>query len=165
VFAQPRAPWYRCDAAHYRRTFATTSAVVRLGVAGAHSPRFPGTFLRTRCPRFSPRAGGMLVLTAASLPSPRLEGDPITSNARWTLGLLAKLIARLAPKGVYALAVDRHGRTPEIHCVFEKDIDALKLARAVQADRAGGYPGWKSQCTFTLDEEACRTIAAALRDK
>jgi len=38
----------------------------------------------------------------------------------------------LAPKGLYALSIYREGRTPEIHCVFEKDTDALKLANAVQ---------------------------------
>ncbi len=127
----------------------------------------------------------MLVLTTVSLPSPRLaytasvpklswsafiqrhpaahlvagvmpESDPIAANARWALGLVPRLIARLAPKGLYALAVVREGRTPEVHCVFEKDTDALKLANAVQADRAGRYPGWRSQHTFTLDAEACR---------
>jgi hypothetical protein len=92
-----------------------------------------------------------------------LEGDPITGNARWACGLLAKLIGRLAPKDVYAIAVDRHGRTPEIHSVFATEADARKLANAVRADRAGRYPGWASQRTFTLDAEACRAIAAALK--
>ena len=67
-------------------------------------------------------------------------------------------------KGVYTLAIDRHGRTPEIHCGFEKDTDALKFANAVQADREGRYPGWRRQRTFTLDTEACRAIAAALKE-
>jgi hypothetical protein len=59
------------------------------------------------------------------------EGDPIATNSRWALNLVAKLIG-LAPKGLYALSIYREGRTPEIHCVFEKDTDALKLANAVQ---------------------------------
>ena len=61
------------------------------------------------------------------------EDEAATSNARPQLNLLAALIARLAPKGLYALTVDRQGRTPEIHCVFEKDTDALKVAQAVGA--------------------------------
>ena len=68
------------------------------------------------------------------------EGDPIAGNAPWARGLLARLIGGLAPKGVYAIAVDRHGRTPEIHSVFATEVDALKLANAVRADRAGRYP-------------------------
>jgi hypothetical protein len=66
----------------------------------------------------------------------------LTTNARRQLNLMAALIARLAPKGLYALSVDRQGRTPEIHCVFEKDTDAVKLANAVGASAAGRYPGW-----------------------
>jgi hypothetical protein len=58
---------------------------------------------------------------------------------------VTKLIARLAPKGLYALSIHRQGRTPEIHCIFEKDADALKLAKAVGATDAGRYPGWASQ--------------------
>jgi hypothetical protein len=69
------------------------------------------------------------------------ENEAATSNARPQLNLMAALIGRLAPKGLYALSIDRQGRTPEIHCVFEKDADAFKLANAVQADRAGRYPG------------------------
>jgi hypothetical protein len=67
------------------------------------------------------------------------EGERITASARRQLSLMAKLIARLAPKGLYALTVDREHLTPEIHCVFQKDSDALKVAKAVQAcSRAAG---------------------------
>ena len=56
------------------------------------------------------------------------EGDPIATNSRWALNLVAKLMARLAPKGLYALSIHRQGRTPEIHCVFATEADALKRA-------------------------------------
>ena len=49
--------------------------------------------------------------------------------------------------------------------MFKKESDALKVANAVRANRAGRYPGWASQRTFGLDEEACKTIAAALKDR
>ena len=52
---------------------------------------------------------------------------------------MTKLIDRLAPKGFYVLSIDRQGRTPEIHCVFENDADAQKLAQAVGARAAGRY--------------------------
>ena len=93
------------------------------------------------------------------------EDEAATSNARPQLNLLAALIARLAPKGLYALAIDRQGRTPEIHCVFEKDADALKLAKAVGASAAGRYPGRASQQTFLLDDATRRGIAAALKGR
>ena len=40
------------------------------------------------------------------------EGDPVATNSRWALNLVAKLIAELAPKGVYALSIHRQGRRP-----------------------------------------------------
>ena len=90
------------------------------------------------------------------------ESEPIKGEARLQLGLMAKLIARLALKGAYALTIDRQGRTPEIHCVFEKETDALKVASTVGATATGRYPGWASQRTFLLDAYASRAIAATL---
>src|SRR6266478_3456020 len=89
------------------------------------------------------------------------ESERITAGGRLQLNLMTKLIAGLAPKGFYALTIDRQGRTPEIHCVFEKDSDAQKLAQAVGAGAAGRYPGWASQRTFLMDDATRRGIAAA----
>ena len=89
----------------------------------------------------------------------------LKADARLQLGLMAKLIAGLAPKGSYALTVDPQGRTPEIHCVFEKETDALKVASTVGATATGRYPGWASQRTFLLDAYASRAIAAALLER
>jgi hypothetical protein len=63
------------------------------------------------------------------------------------------------------LSIYREGRTPEIQCVFEKDADALKLAKAVGASAAGRYPGWASQRTFLLDDATRHGIAAALKGR
>ena len=93
------------------------------------------------------------------------ESEPVKADARLQLGLMAKLIAGLAPKGSYALTVDPQGRTPEIHCVFEKETDALKVASTVGATATGRYPGWASQRTFLLDAYASRAIAAALLER
>jgi hypothetical protein len=93
------------------------------------------------------------------------EDEAATSNARPQLNLMAKLIARLEPKGLYAVSVERQGRTPEIHCVFEKDADAQKLAQAVGASAAGRYPGWASQRMFLMDDATRRGIAAALKGR
>jgi hypothetical protein len=93
------------------------------------------------------------------------EDEAANSNARPQLNLIAALIARLAPKRLYALTVDRQGRTTEIHCVFEKDADALKLAQAVGASAAGRYPGWASQRMFLMDDATRRGIVAALKGR
>lgn len=61
-------------------------------------------------------------LVAGVLP----EDEAATSNARPQLDLMAKLIARLAPKGLYVLTVDRQHLTPQIHCVFQKDSDVAE---------------------------------------
>jgi hypothetical protein len=79
------------------------------------------------------------------------ESEPIKGEARLQLGLMRRLVAGLALKGSYALTIDRQGRTPEIHCVFEKEADALKVATTVGATATGRYPGWASQRTFLLD--------------
>ena len=63
-------------------------------------------------------------LVAGVLP----DDEVATSNARPQFNLMSALINRLAPKGLYALSVDRQGRTPEIHCVFATEVDALKRA-------------------------------------
>jgi hypothetical protein len=93
-------------------------------------------------------------LVAGVLP----DDEAATSNARPQLNLIAALIARLAPKGLYALTVDRQGRTREIHCVFEKDTDALKVAQAVGASVAGRYPGWASQQTVYPSRCSCSAM-------
>jgi hypothetical protein len=48
---------------------------------------------------------------------------------------------------------DRQSR-PGIHCVFEKDTDAVKVANTVRDDHVVQYPGWASQRTLRLDAEA-----------
>jgi hypothetical protein len=90
---------------------------------------------------------------------PEGEATPVTRQA---LKLMTRLIARLAPKGLNALTIDRQNPTPEIDCVFEREIDARRIADALGARIAGRYPGWASQRTFRVDAKARKAIAAAL---
>jgi hypothetical protein len=78
--------------------------------------------------------------------------------------LLSRLITNLAPGGDYALSINWHDGEPEIICDFERPADADRLAAAVQAETAGRYPGWKSQRTFVLDDDAATTIEKALAE-
>jgi hypothetical protein len=84
----------------------------------------------------TPRQRFLAHLVAGVLP----EDEAAPNNARPQLNLMTKLIARLAPKGLYALAVDRQGRTPEIHCVFEKDTDAAEAGRGRGGHRCRPLP-------------------------
>jgi hypothetical protein len=84
-------------------------------------------------------------LVAGVLP----EGEAATGNLRKHLNLMAKLSACLAPKGLYALTVDRQNAAPEIHCVFEKDTDVRRVAAAlgargadIRAEPASEPSGW-----------------------
>jgi hypothetical protein len=53
---------------------------------------------------------------------------PPTARRRQELSLMARLVARLAPMGRYALSIDRRNPTADIHCVSKQDIDAPKVA-------------------------------------
>ena len=53
---------------------------------------------------------------------PKEEGGG--AKLRHRLELLARLLGRLGLNGSYALVIDREGATPEIHCAFEREVDA-----------------------------------------
>lgn len=61
------------------------------------------------------------------------QDQPPTAGRRQELSLMARLVARLAPKGRYALSIDRRNPTPDIHCVSKRDIDAPRVAGALGA--------------------------------
>ena len=61
------------------------------------------------------------------------QDQPPTAGRRQELSLMARLVARLAPKGRYALSIDRRNPTADIHCVSKQDIDAPKVAGALGA--------------------------------
>jgi|SRR5215468_10918807 len=75
------------------------------------------------------------------------EEDVMAVSPRQLFGLISKLLTRLKLTALYAVTIDRQGRTPEIHCVFERELDAAKLAKALHAHVASRYPGWASQRT------------------
>jgi len=92
------------------------------------------------------------------------EEDLMAASPRELFGLMSKLLSRLRLIGHYALSIDRQGLTPQIHCLFEREADAGKVAGALQANVAARYPGWASQRTFCLDDKARQAIEAALKE-
>jgi hypothetical protein len=57
----------------------------------------------------------------------------------------------------------RGGRS-EIHCVFEREADAGKLCKALQASIMGRYPGWQSQYEFGLGAADIEAIEQDIRE-
>jgi hypothetical protein len=92
------------------------------------------------------------------------EADVAMTPPRQLLALMNKLLSRLGLAGPYALTVDCQGMTPEIHCVFEREADAAKVAEALQASASSRYPGWASQRTFRLEPKTRRAIESVLKE-
>ncbi|MDQ1453759.1 MAG: hypothetical protein QOK38_3625 [Acidobacteriaceae bacterium] len=89
------------------------------------------------------------------------EGGAVTPQELDCLNrLLVQMIGRLSPTGAFAV-VPKDGR-PEIHCAFEEETDADRLAQAVNATAISGHGGWPTQRFFLLDGPTRRAIQAAL---
>src|SRR5262245_16601497 len=86
------------------------------------------------------------------------EEHVMAASPRELINVMSKLLSRLRLRGSYALTVDRQNMTPEIHCVFERELEVALVAQALEAHVASRYPGWVSQRTFRLDAEARRAI-------
>lgn len=94
---------------------------------------------------------------------PEKEGGG--AKLRRRLELLGRLLKRLGLDGPYALAIDRSGARPEVHCAFEHEADARRVGEALLAETTDRYHGgWQSQRTFTIDAEATRAIKSALHE-
>jgi hypothetical protein len=87
-----------------------------------------------------------------------VDGNPPGKPAR----LVTQLIERLRPTGEYAVTVLHEAAGPAVHCAFEVEDDADKLATAMHARGIGRSPGWALQRSFRLDAEVGNAIAAAL---
>jgi hypothetical protein len=78
--------------------------------------------------------------------------------------LLARLLEALKPKGHYALGVQPDGQHFAVHCVFQREDDAVKLGMAVWATRVDRYAGFASQRAFLLNQEGQETIKTVLAE-
>ena len=83
-----------------------------------------------------------------------------STAGRHFVQLLRKSIRALGVEGSFSVVIDRQ-RGPAIHCLFEREEDALRLARAMNARRSDTYPGWKSQRAFSLEKAYARARSLA----
>jgi hypothetical protein len=98
-------------------------------------------------------------LVAAILPRREEIGTPEVKACR---NLLVRKIAHLAPAGAYAVTVVRGGGSPEIHCAFADEADAMAFAVAMEAKVVARYAGYASQHLFRFDDAASATLHGAL---
>jgi len=78
--------------------------------------------------------------------------------------LLTRLLEALKPKGDYGIGVLPDGDHFAVHCVFEREDDAVKLGMAVWATRMDHPAGFASRRAFVLNQEAQETIKIVLAE-
>ena len=98
-------------------------------------------------------------LVAASLQAAEAVGS---SDLKTAQTVLQRLIKTLDPAGDYATAIVRDAGGPEVHLAFESELDARKLADAVQAKAAHRDAGWASERAFELDAASLAAMASGL---
>lgn len=103
--------------------------------------------------------GGHLIVASIST-----DGDQKATalRVRSLKTQLGRLLGLLDLGGDYATTTERANGCAEIHAGFEKDADADRLARTVQATATGKYPTWGSRRLFVLDEPTGAAIEAQL---
>lgn len=77
-------------------------------------------------------------------------------------GLIITLIRALGMEDAFVVDVQREGGSWAVHCAFEREADADRLALAVKARGVRRYPGWKSQRAFLFDARVEKKIATML---
>jgi hypothetical protein len=70
--------------------------------------------------------------------------------------LIARLVAALKPKGLWATITAGSDELIEIHVAFDRRSDAERVAVVTDAKATGRYSGWASQRRFVLN----RTVEA-----
>lgn len=76
--------------------------------------------------------------------------------------LILTLIKGLGVEGAHMVDVQGEGGGWAVHCAFEQEADAARIALAVHARCVARYPYWKSQRAFLFDERAEKRIATTL---
>jgi hypothetical protein len=90
---------------------------------------------------------------------------PVETNAdemAHLLELVDRLIDRMQPRGSYATTLMKAKGIEAIHCAFEHEREAARMAGTMQAKPIKRYVGWASQQAFDLDGVLAGAIAKAL---
>ena len=78
------------------------------------------------------------------------------------IALLARLLATLGLKGMYAMQAQEGSTGLDVRCAFEKRADADKLVATIGSLGPTRSPGWESERSFRFDDATCAAIEAAL---
>jgi hypothetical protein len=78
------------------------------------------------------------------------------------LNLMDRLIDRMQPRGSYASTLMMVKGIEAIHCAFEHQREAARMAGTMQARPISRYIGWSTQAAFDLDCVLAAAIAKAL---
>jgi len=101
------------------------------------------------------RSLGIITQPLAMVDTPTLPHLVVASfkesaSGRSMVQLLTKMIRALGTEGAFSVTINRqHGQS--VHCAFEMEGDAARLAGAMKAQPIAKYPGWVSQSGFSLD--------------
>lgn len=75
---------------------------------------------------------------------------------------LHDLIVTFSPQGHYSVRLLEDECGPAVHCAFENEADADRLALSVGAIEIARYQGYRSERAFYLSEAATRGIRRTL---
>ncbi len=88
---------------------------------------------------------------------------PAETNSLEMAGLIDRLIDRMQPRGDYATTLMKvKGADEAIHCAFENEREAARMAGTMGARPISRYVGWSTQLAFDLDKVLADAIAKAL---
>ena len=76
---------------------------------------------------------------------------PAETDAREMARLLDRLVDRMQPRGSYATTLMIVKGNEGIHCAFEHEREAARMAGTMQARAISRYVGWRTQLAFDLD--------------
>ncbi|CAN5326412.1 hypothetical protein BH10PSE6_BH10PSE6_35250 [soil metagenome] len=90
---------------------------------------------------------------------------PVETNAEEMarlLDLVDRLIDRMHSRGSYASTLMNAKGIEAIHCAFEHEREAARMAGTMQATPIRRYVGWATQQAFDLDSVLAGAIEKAL---
>jgi hypothetical protein len=101
-------------------------------------------------------------LVVGLMPSSGAQDRAALDASKGRIALLARLLAALGLKGMYAMQAEERSSGLDVRCAFEKRADADKLVSTVGSLGPARSPGWESERSFRFDDTACAAIEAAL---
>src|SRR4051812_48825704 len=91
-----------------------------------------------------------------------IRARPAGPQAPEMADLLDRLIDRMQPRGSYATTLMTvKGHEPAVHCAFEHEREAARMAGTMNAKPISRYVGWRSQLAFDLDQALADAIERA----